>query len=310
VYSLAFGPDGNPWFIDAIYFTPVPPGSPNAWLDRLDVGTGVITSFPLPPRAREGAQVVGLTVGPDGNFWYGEDFGSRVNKVDLASAVTASAAIVTATVGVPYSGAFASFNAAARGASASQYSAMIDFGDGTIVPGTVSADASGEFVVSAAHTFDRVGIFRVTVSIVYQGLTVATAVDQTTVGYGAPSVTAVQRFGAGTEPTEIVLSFSTPLSGTTAGDLSNYDLRPVGPRGHRGRPIPIRAVAYDAALHTVTLTPRFRLRLGRVFELTVNGKGSLAVAGENGLALAGDRAGHPGSNFRVLMRGFRTAFPR
>jgi uncharacterized repeat protein (TIGR01451 family) len=104
----------------------------------------------------------------------------------------------------------------------------------------------------------------------------------------------------------IVLSFSEPLDGATAEDLSNYALRRLGRRSRTvadggGRSLPIGAAAYDAESRTVTLTPRTPLRLGTFYQLTVNGTGAPGITDASGNVVDGDQNGLPDGIFRSLV---------
>jgi hypothetical protein len=88
------------------------------------------------------------------------------SMIDAPLAVTGKPAF-TATEGTAFTGLVATFTDADPGAKASYDSAIIDWGDGTITTGTVSADASvaGQFDVAGTHTFAEAGRIPILVTI-------------------------------------------------------------------------------------------------------------------------------------------------
>jgi hypothetical protein len=106
----------------------------------------------------------------------------------------------------------------------------------------------------------------------------------------------VQRFGFHTQPTTLVLTFSTALDPTSAEDVANYKLNEIHGK-HVGRAIPIKAVVYDASAKTVTIEPAHRLSLFHHYRLLVNGSTPTGVKGATGLLLDGKGNGQPGSDY-------------
>jgi hypothetical protein len=80
-----------------------------------------------------------------------------------AEPTTAANAVpgITATAGTQFTGTVASFTDSSLGATASEFTAIIDWGDAHISPGTVKANASAGFDVSGSHTYDDAGTFSV-----------------------------------------------------------------------------------------------------------------------------------------------------
>jgi hypothetical protein len=71
-----------------------------------------------------------------------------------------------ATEGAPFTATLASFSDADPGRPAGHYSASVDWGDGSgPAGGTVGADGSGGFTVTADHAYARPGNYAVTVTI-------------------------------------------------------------------------------------------------------------------------------------------------
>src|SRR5262249_18503849 len=70
------------------------------------------------------------------------------------------------TEGLPYSGPVAGF-AGSAGASASDYSAVIAWGDGQSSAGSVSGNSTAGFTVSGTHTYANVGLVSGVVHLTY-----------------------------------------------------------------------------------------------------------------------------------------------
>jgi hypothetical protein len=87
--------------------------------------------------------------------------------------LTASCATPTVSV-ASFSGTVATFTDANLGATASDFTATISWGDTTSSPGTVTGGA-GHFTVSGTHTYGTLGSHTITVSIVDDGGSTATA---------------------------------------------------------------------------------------------------------------------------------------
>jgi PKD domain len=78
---------------------------------------------------------------------------------------SATGQAIASVEGAPFNGAVATFTEPDASAPASQYSATIDWGDGTTSPGTVSGPAGGPFTVNGSHTYIEEGSYSVTVTI-------------------------------------------------------------------------------------------------------------------------------------------------
>jgi hypothetical protein len=100
------------------------------------------------------------------------------------------------------------------------------------------------------------------------------------------------------------------LDPATAADPAAYWLVLPG-RNHRSgtrhdRLIRGRAVSYDAATHTVTLTPKASLSSRRAIQVVVSGSMSgAAVRDVWGRPIDGDRDGQPGGNAEVAVDPIR-----
>jgi len=99
------------------------------------------------------------------------------------------------TVGVPFTGPTATFTDTYTGNTASDFTATINWGDGTTTPGIISG-GGGTWTVSGTHTYATVGPFVVSVTLTDDapGTATATAVSAATVAavpiaQGIPTLT-------------------------------------------------------------------------------------------------------------------------
>lgn len=99
-------------------------------------------------------------------------------------AISATGKSINATEGALFSGVVASFTDPDPAATAAEYSATIDWGDGTpLSSGTISGPTGGPFNVSGSHTYLEEGSYTITVMItdVDNASNTATAESQATV---------------------------------------------------------------------------------------------------------------------------------
>jgi streptogramin lyase len=180
---ITSGPDGNLWFTEY--------GSNR--IGRITPAGGV-TEYSTGLTAN--AQLGDITAGPDGNLWFTENAANQVGRLIPDAPLTATGVSVSAVAASPFSGPVASFTDGDTTAAPADFTATIDWGDGTRTGGTVAA-ASGQpggFVVSGSHTFATAGGYTATVTITDTNTTssvggnIATAVDPVTCSNG-PSVT-------------------------------------------------------------------------------------------------------------------------
>ena len=81
------------------------------------------------------------------------------------SSITAAGMPVAATEGSPFTGTVATFTDPDTNATAAEYSATIDSGDGSSSAGTISGLKGGPFTVSGSHTYKEEGTYTVKVHI-------------------------------------------------------------------------------------------------------------------------------------------------
>ncbi len=82
---------------------------------------------------------------------------------------------MSATAGVQFSGNVATFTDADPAGTPSDYTATIDWGDGSTSAGTIGAAPSGGFAVGGSHTYANVGTYPTSVTITDVGDATATA---------------------------------------------------------------------------------------------------------------------------------------
>src|SRR5262249_20338815 len=141
--------------------------------------------------------------------------------VSDAALLNAAAVNVNATEGLGFNAVVATFTDANPNAAASDFSATITWGDGTSSSGSVSANGSGGFRVTAGHAYAEEGGYAVQVTVNDIGGSSfsvsgsATVADAPLTAAGA-SITATE----GSSFSGVVATFSDANPGATLGDLS------------------------------------------------------------------------------------------
>jgi hypothetical protein len=79
--------------------------------------------------------------------------------------VSAYGAYFASTPNTPFSGIVAFFLDANSFATAGSFSAIINWGDGTLTPATITANSPGSFNVSGSHTYINAGLKTVTITV-------------------------------------------------------------------------------------------------------------------------------------------------
>jgi hypothetical protein len=128
--------------------------------------------------------------------------------------VTATGVIINSTEGAPISQAVATFTDPGGTDILANYSATINWGDGTgVVAGTISGpDGSGVFTVSGSHTYVEEGNYTITITIKHQGAadttvtSTALVADPAVVGNG----TTIDLRGSATVTNVAVATFTDP----------------------------------------------------------------------------------------------------
>jgi hypothetical protein len=195
-------------------------------------GNGAFTVTGAHAYAEEGNYTVTVTINQRaiGNLPVTATSTAVVPETDL----TVTASPISAVVGTPFTGTVATFTDPGSTDPASDFTAVIDYGDGSgLQPGTISG-SNGSYTVNGTHTFAAAGSQPVTVLVIENG------VDQlftTTMSGGAAGVT-TPASGTGTVllasvPGGFTLTFSTAfanlLGGATMAHLHNGPATGSGP---------------------------------------------------------------------------------
>ena len=178
--AIATGADGNAWITNtSVSYVSEPdpwtvvrnPSIPNAVMRLNADGSGAAFDLPVP---KPGDDDYGpITAGPNGDLYvFNTEFGQHgpltveeiiPNDTNPASVVTGVS--FSATQGDTITRPLATFTDAEPNAAASDFVAMIDWGDGTTSNGTVATDGNGGFVVSGQYSYPSIGVHDITVTV-------------------------------------------------------------------------------------------------------------------------------------------------
>jgi hypothetical protein len=116
----------------------------------------------------------------NGLVTYHNDFGSGTHTVAFVAKVadaplTATGVPVSATAGTAFSSTVATFTDADPAGTVTDYTATIDWGDGSTSEGTIASAASGGFAVTGSHTYGNAGAYQTSVTIKDKGGSTASA---------------------------------------------------------------------------------------------------------------------------------------
>ncbi len=193
--------------------------------------------------------------------------GCDIGAFELApSTFQATGVPVSATADAQFDGTVATFTEAVPDTVASDYTATIDWGDGTSTAGIVTSASGGGFAVSCAHTYAAGGAFTISVKITdAQGAT-ATATSTADVASGfippAPLSPAPPTVVATSPPAVITTTsaaFTTTVNPEGLATTVHFEYGPVLPSASAaavtyGSVTPNQTVGPDFANHTVTAT--------------------------------------------------------
>lgn len=202
--GITAGSDGNLWFSE--------PGTSR--LGRI-TPSGAVTEFETPTAP---SQPWGVTTGPDGNVWFTEAGADQVGQVVLAKLIVVTPSTIMTQAGVSSLLTVASFKSAALNPQTGDFTAVIDWGDGTQTTNpTISALGSGAFSVSATKTYTAAGNYQAKVTIHDAAGATATTNSAVTVAFAATgsNITPVE----GQPFSGQVASFTDPL---TTGQVGQY----------------------------------------------------------------------------------------
>jgi hypothetical protein len=193
-----------------------------------------------------------------GSVSWQDDGGSHTVAFDVKvvdAPLTATAIPVSTAAGTQFSGPVATFTDANPDGTVSEYSATIDWGDGSTTSAAAVTAGAGDFVVSGSHTYASAGTYQTTVTIDDVGGSTATAIGTATaagapapVTTGAPTVTG---------PNGAAFSGSVNPSGLTTTAYFQYGIPPnaQGPEGASptfSQVTPTQTVGSDFSDHAVS----------------------------------------------------------
>ena len=192
-----------------------------------------------------------------GSVSWQDDAGSHTVTFDVKvvdGALSATAIAVSATAGTPFGGPVATFTDANPGGTLSQYSATINWGDGTSSAGTVMA-GTGDFVVSGSHTYVLPGAYQTTVTIRDVGGATATATG--TAAAGGPPAPVITGAPVVTGPNGAAFSGTVNPDGLATTAYFQYGIPtsaqgPEGPGPTFTEFTPVQTVGSDFSNHAIS----------------------------------------------------------
>jgi uncharacterized protein (TIGR03118 family) len=143
--------------------------------------------------------------------------GTEVVPASVVTSLSGASKTITPTEAAAFSGTVASFTDANTSRNLADYTATIDWGDGTVSSGAISPNGSGGYDVNGSHVYQNYGHEAVDVAISDPGSTItvdsaATVADANTLTATGSAVTATE----GTAFSGDVASFSDTLASTPA----------------------------------------------------------------------------------------------
>ncbi len=238
VTSLGVGNDGNLW----IAFQPTN-GSPLATTPGEAVArmsTSGQTTV-LSDRLASGQTATAIAGGPDGSLWINDGAGA-ISRINLAGVPTVTPPMISPVsigelatdAGKTVSGVIAVFTPADSTTTAADYTATIDWGDGTVTGGALIDGSGGDIDVTGSHTYataltGATEQASITVTGPNGGVATIFAVTQVANAFGNvpyPSLIGVAATTATSTPTSTT-STSTSTSTTPATGASSTTKTPV-----------------------------------------------------------------------------------
>ena len=198
----------------------------------------------------------------NGSVTYSDDCGTHKFpfQAKVADApLTATGAPVSATADTPFSATVARFTDADPAGMATDYTATIDWGDGTTSAGTIGPAPGGSFVVTGSHTYAGPGAYQTSAKINDAGGATATATSTANVANPPPGPPALLVTAPPTVLSTTSAAFTTTVNPHGLPTTVHFEYGPVlgdakgGPITY-GSVTPDQAVNPDYANHTVTAT--------------------------------------------------------
>lgn len=204
-------------------------------------------------------------------------FGSRVDDAPLS----ATGRSLTAAAGERISGTVATVADADPAGATGDYSASIDWGDGSTSTGSITA-AGGGFAVGGSHTYPDAGVYPVIVTVSDQGGAQAVARSTVTVGRTSPAPTATFTLPPGPVLTGKLVSLDASASRVAAGAIKSFDWTINGGQ------------AADCAGSTSMLQTRFLEPGSYRLALTVTAPNGTSTRTQHVLSVGGAGLAHTG----------------
>jgi streptogramin lyase len=150
-WGITVGPDGAIWFTE----------SAGNKVGRLD-GSGAILEIDVPsPKSKP----LGITGGPDGNIWFTEFSASAIGRIGLDKPLHGIAKTVSTGEAGYFAGVVASFTDDDPLATASSYTAKIDWGNSFTSAGTIVKNGNQFDVVGNSIAYGEEGTYPITVTV-------------------------------------------------------------------------------------------------------------------------------------------------
>ncbi len=205
-----------------------PNGTASDYTATITWGDGTSSAGTVVANGSGGFNVLGThTYGADGSWTLGitvndaatsTSAGGSANSQDAP--LSATGLTVQAVEGQRFQGAVATFTDADPNGQVSEYTATIDWGDGTTTSGVVTTNGSGGFSVTGSHTYAEEGAHTLSITIQDAGGATATA----TAGFQVADA-ALRASGASVNATEGAAFTATVASFTDAdpnGSLNDF----------------------------------------------------------------------------------------
>jgi len=162
----------------------------------ITVNSGVFTVSGGHTYADEGTFSVTVTIHHTGAA---DSTATSTAQIADADVLSGTAVTIHTLVGVTFSGVVANFTDTYTGNSASDFTATIDWGDGSVTPGTIAQTGPGAYAVSGSHTWNPSGAYftQVTLTDDPPGTATATAAGEALVNFN-PAIPTLAGWGLAT----------------------------------------------------------------------------------------------------------------